>query len=138
VALKAKSASKTLAEDIPPGGRFNPIKQYLPRTVHGLTLVSGGVLAGLVYELSCRPWDVARKVVRIDHLSNPSSQSALLALTRKWQEEGFVYFFHIGTQTAGMSTDSSRKLSIALRTLARVGPWGIGFLAWEAFGSGLS
>lgn len=32
------------------------VVHHFPRTVHGVTLVTGGVFAGLAYEYICRPW----------------------------------------------------------------------------------
>ena len=38
------------------------------RIVHGVTLVGGGVVAGLAYEVVCRPFDNARRWVHLDDL----------------------------------------------------------------------
>lgn len=98
-------------------------------------------MAGLAYELSCRPWDVARKAVHIDRVVSTSGQhSALSILMRRVQDEGWLVFFKHPV-THEHDTRGSllhRRLHALGRTLARVGPWGIGFLAWEAFGPGLS
>jgi len=34
-------------------GRPTAVQRHLPRVVHGLTLVAGGVAAGLTYEIVC-------------------------------------------------------------------------------------
>src|ERR1700676_2700037 len=46
--------------------RTRSLRRHVPRAVHGVTLVSGGVVAGLAYELVSRPFDVARQLVRQD------------------------------------------------------------------------
>lgn len=130
--------------------------RQIPKTVHGITLVSGGVcfltifeirflidffqvLAGLAYEFTGRPWDHARRIVHIHKLQTPpDTRVPWLEIMHK---EGFVAFFKSPALPHAVNPDSSMgcrpRLTIALRTLGRVGPWGIGFLAWEAFGPGL-
>ncbi|KAI0035721.1 hypothetical protein K488DRAFT_22394, partial [Vararia minispora EC-137] len=122
----------------------NAFRENVPRFVHGLTLVTGGVCAGLAYELVCRPWDVVRRLVHLDHINSTvthTSRHYLISIvSRRLREEGPLYFFKppyhhpVDCDT----TSARRRLNIALRALGRVGPWGVGFLVWEAFGDGLA
>lgn len=142
--MATKDASQTFIQKNSAGFcRRRGVQQHGSRAVHALTLVTGGAVAGLAYELSCRPWDVARKVVHIDRVVSTAGQhSALLILMRKIQDEGWLVFFKNPspvTHEHGVGSSSlHRRLHTLGRTLARVGPWGVGFLAWEAFGPGLS
>lgn len=135
------------------------------RAVHAVTLVSGGVIAGLGYEMVCRPFDNARRVVHLadthrrgEHIrlaaSNASVQfdtavePRLAVISRdifqKIESDGLRYFFrdpqaiplHVQAQ-ASATSGSNRALYAFLRTMARLGPWGIGFLVWEGIGGGL-
>lgn len=117
----------------------NRIKQTTHRITHAVWLVTGGVLAGLAYEYSGRPWDAARKLLHNHELVANSNQqlSSVRILSDKVKEDGIWSFFR---KPQSGNVDQARrpsKLSVALRTLARVGPWGVGFLVWEAFGPGL-
>ena len=142
LAVATKDASQTFIQKNSSGFcRRRGVQQHGSRVVHALTLVTGGAVAGLAYELSCRPWDIARKAVHIDRVVSTSGQhSTLSILMRKIQDEGWLVFFkHPVTHEHDASSSSlHRRLHTLGRTLARVGPWGIGFLAWEAFGPGLS
>lgn len=118
---------------------------HLPRFTHAFTLVCGGMMAGLTYETFCRPWDVARRAIAFDRPHVPhlrSRQSSFSVLIQKLQEDGITSFFR--EHSAGCSKHSEsrsnahRRISSAVRTLARVGPWGVGFLVWESFGPGLN
>lgn len=100
-------------------------------------------MAGLAYEGLCRPWDVARRAIALEksHVSHPSSQqSSFAVLMQKLQEDGIVSFLR--EHSAGflkhpeLRSNAHRRISSALRTLARVGPWGVGFLVWESLGPG--
>lgn len=114
------------------------LKRHLPRTVHGITLVSGGVVAGLAYELVNRPFDAARKAVQ-QHGVIDASNSPVQAVLLKFRQDGLGSFFrNLDKTEASPGSATSRRLHAALRTLARVGPWGVGFLVWEAFGPGLA
>jgi len=124
-------------------GRTASLRHHVPRTVHGITLVSGGVVAGLAYELTSRPFDVARKAVKQYRVIHAQGQgSAMTAVMQKVRQDGIVAFFRDASATDNSAKSpggaSSRRLYPALRTFARVGPWGVGFLVWEAFGPGLS
>ncbi|CAG7854050.1 SubName: Full=Uncharacterized protein {ECO:0000313/EMBL:CCA69573.1} [Serendipita indica DSM 11827] len=117
------------------------------RIAQGVTLVGGGVAAGLGYEIVCRPFDNARRFVWLDDRhhrgQNPSvtqteSRSRVVArvLFQHLKTHGILSFFanpHTATHTAdAASTGASRGIYAVLRTLARVGPWGAGFLIYEA------
>ena len=118
-----------------------PPSSNLPRFAHAFTLVCGGVMAGLTYETVCRPWDVARRAITLHRTLHPGSrQPSFSVLMRKLQADGIISFFR--DHSAGLHEHSElqsrmrRRISSALRSLARVGPWGAGFLLWESFGSG--
>jgi hypothetical protein len=136
VASKTTSAVQSITEEISSDAR-RPYMRQVPRIIHGIALITGGVIAGLLYEFTTRPWDIARKAVQIDRLTH--DRSARLAVMHKFQTDGLVGFFR-NPSTALNGSDSPttarRRLIRALRTLGRVGPWGVGFLVWEACGSG--
>lgn len=125
-------------------GRPNAMQRNLPRTVHGVTLVAGGVTAGLAYEVVCRPWDVARRLAHLDRVqfatTHRQRHHIFSLITRKIHDDGFLSIFRDTTsrkEKNPMSRGRQRLLAVA-RTLGRVGPWGVGFLVWEAFGPGIS
>jgi hypothetical protein len=124
------------------GSRTQSVKRHFPRIVHGITLVSGGVIAGLAYEIVSRPFDVARKVVQQDRIAyaRGGCSPGMVAVMQKVRQDGFLVFFRdsFGADSSVKSPGSASSRSAALRTLARVGPWGVGFLVWEGFGPGLS
>ncbi|KAI0636791.1 hypothetical protein C8Q77DRAFT_1154697 [Trametes polyzona] len=141
-AIETKTLSQEFLERTPAADkRAGSLRRHTPRIVHAATLVTGGAVAGLAYELTCRPWDAARKAVHIDRLAPARDQHSIPAIIlRKVEEEGVLSFFH---NPAHVPHDPSasrmrRRLNAALRTLGRVGPWGVGFLVWEAFGPGIS
>ncbi|GJE95174.1 hypothetical protein PsYK624_113550 [Phanerochaete sordida] len=112
-----------------------------PRVAHALTLVMGGAVAGLAYELACRPWDVARHAVHVGRvLGARAGAPAAGVLLQKLRDDGVAAFFRpaVVHEHAPHASPAQRRLHALGRTLGRVGPWGIGFLAWEAFGPGLS
>lgn len=121
-----------------------PHSSHLPRFTHAFTLVCGGVVAGLAYESLCKPWDVARRAISLHKtlVTHPTSrQSSFSVLMQKVQADGITSFFR--ENSAGLHehpqlrSNIHRRISSAVRTLGRVGPWGVGFLAWESFGSRL-
>lgn len=124
--------------------RATAVQRNLPRVVHGVTLVAGGVTAGLAYELVCRPWDVARKLAYLDRIQSTTAHRPrrilFNILARKIREDGILSFFRnpAGEGETALSSPGRKRLSAAARTLGRVGPWGVGFLVWEAFGPGIS
>lgn len=117
------------------------------RVARATTLVSGGVVAGLGYELVSRPWDHARRTVQVYQLAarfapaavKPQKITAISAakhILRKAREDGVISFFRNPDFVASSNdpTPRHRRLYVALRTLARVGPWGVAFLVWESVG----
>ncbi|KAI0082773.1 hypothetical protein K474DRAFT_1610961 [Panus rudis PR-1116 ss-1] len=142
VAIHAKTLTESYLYAQDGRSKGQTLKDHTPRLVHAITLVSGGAAAGLAYELTCRPWDIARKTVHIERVTCGQEHSLTTILLRKVRNEGFHSFF-VNPSPITHSDDATlpsyrRRLHSAARTLARVGPWGIGFLAWEAFGPGIS
>ncbi|KAF9228582.1 hypothetical protein BS17DRAFT_772199 [Gyrodon lividus] len=142
-AVRAKGATQYTIQRLRSGNQQHYDCQ-LPRVIHALTLVGGGALAGLAYESLCRPWDVARRVIELERVvpsHSTGSHSSLSTLIQKAREDGISSFFR--EQSAGLreplkfQSNIQRRISFALRTLSRVGPWGMGFLMWEALGPGL-
>lgn len=116
-------------------------QSHIPRIANAVTLVTGGAVAGLAYEFVCRPWDAARKAVHVDHIIAAHEHHTVSSiLLHKVKEEGWSSFFQAPRVHVHETFTSPwhRRLHSALRTVARVGPWGVGFLVWEAFGPGLS
>lgn len=122
------------------------------RIVHGMTLVGGGVVAGLGYEMVCRPFDNARRWVHLNDMHRQAQRVNIKAESRphvvarvvleKLRHEGPLPFFTNPQHLTHDATASSgsvpvRFLHWGLRTLGRVGPWGIGFLLYETMGEGL-
>ena len=123
VAARASSFAKRVAESVLT--KATPATQmHASRIVHSTTIVTGGLFAGLAYELVCRPFDVARRSL------HDTQHSIGTTLITKFREEGVLAFFRDPTRTA-LSSGSGYTW---LRTLARLGPWGVGFLVWENFG----
>lgn len=121
--------------------RSQGVQKHGPRVAHALTLVTGGAVAGLAYEIACRPWDIARKAVHVDRVvAGPEHLSVPSILLQKLRDEGWVSFFKppVVHEHDPQASPMQRRMHTLGRTLGRVGPWGIGFLAWEAFGPGLS
>ncbi|KAI0748306.1 hypothetical protein C8Q80DRAFT_1317985 [Daedaleopsis nitida] len=145
-AAQTKMFSQDFVDHTPPESeldrqRFRALRRHTPRIVHATTLVAGGAIAGLAYELVSRPWDAARKAVHIDRLAPARDRRSIVAIiARKAREDGVLSFFANPAHAPHDPSTSRtrRRLNAALRTLGRVGPWGVGFLVWEAFGSGLS
>jgi hypothetical protein len=132
------------------------------RIVQSLILVGGGVIGGIGHEIVGRPFDTARRVLHINeahtrtehikasilssHSESISSLShrqtfwpkvatAIRILRDTTRNEGWLYFFRSTTPTSFDPKSSPyQKLHTALRTLGRVGPWGVAFLVWEATG----
>ncbi|EGO22514.1 hypothetical protein SERLADRAFT_440536 [Serpula lacrymans var. lacrymans S7.9] len=139
VAIHMKSATYRVTPLITSEGEQEKrLRRYLPRTVHGVTLVTGGAIAGLAYEVLSRPWDAARKTVQLDRiLHSPNERSPSVAILKKFRDEGLIYFFRNPTTPHATTSNGSRRIYTFLRTIARVGPWGVGFLVWEALGPGI-
>ncbi|KAJ6488587.1 hypothetical protein C8R47DRAFT_1177349 [Mycena vitilis] len=141
IALKIKAATQAATPSVETTpGRDSFRKTHLPHFLHGVTLVSGGVIAGLSYEVIGRPWDVARHAARLNLLNTQEYHSPLVLLTRKIQQEGFRSLFRDPTAVPhGPSPkDGYMRIYGVLRTLARVGPWGVGFLVYQAYDAGLN
>ncbi|KZV93333.1 hypothetical protein EXIGLDRAFT_709913 [Exidia glandulosa HHB12029] len=121
-----------------PSERHEKAKQNTERIVYATTLVAGGAVAGLCYELVGRPWDNARHLVRLNQLTPESPPvTVMVLLARKLRDDGVRSFFrdpHALPVAPVYDNALKQRLYTVSRTLARVGPWGIGFLAWEAFG----
>ncbi|KAI0934235.1 hypothetical protein AcV5_006146 [Taiwanofungus camphoratus] len=140
-ASKAKAASQDTLQLIHRDTISDSFRRHVPRIVHATTLVAGGAVAGLAYELTCRPWDIARKTVHIHKLNCvPERPSISVVLLQKIRDDGLLSYFRDQSHVSHETSNSSfrRRLYSAFRTLARVGPWGAGFLVWEAFGPGIS
>lgn len=132
------------------------IRKQIPAVVNGTVLVTGGVghfacsrvpvfivlqmkvVAGLTYEFISRPWDVARRTIYLDRLEKSYAHDSFhTILRRKIAKEGLGSLFK-SMASPSESTGSKSRWNTALRTAGRVGPWGVGFLVWEAYSSGLS
>lgn len=76
-------------------------------------------------------------MIRLERYQNPShsGESPFTLLTRIATRDGIGVFFRSTTSTV---TESRTKYHRILRTMGRVGPWGVGFLVWEICGPGLS
>ena len=142
LATETRNLSQSFIERKSSGKCRSPsVQKHGPRIVHALTLVIGGAVAGLAYEMSCRPWDIARKAVHTEQVVSGFGRHSISSiLLRKLQDEGWQSFFkHPVTHEHQLhASPVQRRLHAVARTMGRVGPWGIGFLAWEAFGPGLS
>ncbi|KAF7778833.1 hypothetical protein Agabi119p4_3178 [Agaricus bisporus var. burnettii] len=120
------------------GTRFGSMKRHTPRVLNSFVLVTGGVFAGLAYEVVCRPWDRARRLIHLYKIE-PTQSKVFQPLSDAIRAEGFMVFFRDTNSVAHDVNPGLRaKLMGAARVLGRVGPWGIGFLVWEMYGSGLS
>ncbi|KIJ24745.1 hypothetical protein M422DRAFT_69462 [Sphaerobolus stellatus SS14] len=126
-AAKARSFSKRVLNSMATQVSSTS-KTHIPRVVHSTAIVSGGLVAGLAYEFVSRPFDAARRAI---HAPQGRKSSVTKILLKKVQEDGIVGFFRDPMRNA----PSSRFKW--LRMIGRVGPWGIGFLAWENFGPDL-
>ncbi|KAJ7724084.1 hypothetical protein DFH07DRAFT_946424 [Mycena maculata] len=99
-------------------------ENHLPQFLHGMTLVAGGVIAGLSYEVIGRPWDVARQAARLNLITKQEYRSPFLLVTDKIRHEGFLCLFRDPTvgsvDSPTTSGGSRRRIYNVLRTLARV------------------
>jgi len=109
------------------------VKVVGQRVARATTLITGGVVAGFCYEAVCRPWDNARKIVHLHQISAKQPAPIPQVLMQHLKEYGIFSLFKNTNVAATASAD--RGLALSLRTLARVGPWGVGFLVWEAVGN---
>jgi hypothetical protein len=148
-AVWTRTRSESLVSDLYSERKeVQTLKRHAPKAIHGITLVAGGVAAGVAYEVCSRPWDSARRAVYVDRVTAvtatpPRTPSAFAALAHKVRDEGLLSFLR---DPSASPTDVSRSTSDRLRSrliamsrmLARVGPWGVGFLVWESLGPGIS
>lgn len=141
VALASKAAAQGTIQNLSMTQEEHFFGRHFPRAIHGITLVAGGASAGLAYEILSRPWDVTRRTIQLERTVDPTLKHSLFVIMQKVRGDGILEFFRDpsieGSEKREMST-TRRRIYSGLRTLARVGPWGLGFLVWEAFGPGLS
>lgn len=141
VALASKAAAQGTVQNLSMTQEEHFFGRHFPRAIHGITLVAGGASAGLAYEILSRPWDVTRRTIQLERTVDPTLKHSLFVIMQKVRGDGIMEFFRDpsieGSEKLEMST-TRRRIYSGFRTLARVGPWGLGFLVWEAFGPGLS
>jgi len=139
VSIKVKTTTQTALDgDSEAENRFPGIRKLAPRVVHAATLVSGGAAAGLSYEMVCRPIDRSRRACYLRGVNKMDGRSIIRKLFRKLKQDGVLSFFKDPSSHLHETPSSRPRLHAFLRTIARVGPWGVGFLVWESFGPGLS
>ncbi|KAG1748979.1 uncharacterized protein EDB91DRAFT_1235527 [Suillus paluster] len=141
VAIASKAAAQGTIQKLSMTSEEHVFGRHFPRAIHGITLVTGGASAGLAYEILSRPWDVTRRTIQLERSLHPTLKHPLFVIVQKIRGDGIIHFFR-DTSTVGSETKEAstirRRINSGVRTLARVGPWGLGFLVWEAFGPGLS
>ncbi|KAL5533179.1 hypothetical protein ACEPAF_4955 [Sanghuangporus sanghuang] len=117
---------------------------HLIRTLKGEDL-TGGILAGLGYDITSRPFDQARRIVHAQRVTNPAQRTVgagLQAIVKHIRDDGLLSFFRSVSAHESLRSPERpmslfrRRLYSALRFLGRMGPWGAGFLIWEAYGPG--
>lgn len=111
------------------------------RVAHGTILVSGGVLAGLGFEFSARPFDNARRISRTAANATWSGRAGVVAeYVKKYGVMRALFRSPDGSSSSGSGSAAEpvigralweRRACVALKALGRLGPWGIGFLLWE-------
>lgn len=139
VSIKVKTTTQTVLDgDLEAEKRFPGIRKLAPRATHAVTLVSGGAVAGLAYEMVCRPIDHSRRACHLQGVHRKDGHSIIRTLFHKLKEDGVLSFVKGPSSHLHESPSPRPRLHAFLRTIARVGPWGVGFLVWESFGPGLS
>jgi Mitochondrial carrier protein len=143
LAISAKTFSQTLVHPVADEDgkdRRTSILRHSPRIIHATTLVCGGTVAGLAYEMVCRPLDNARRAVHLDKISAHGHHSIVKVLQRQIRDAGISSLFKDRTvHLHDAEPPTSRSgLSAFLRTLGRISPWGLAFICFEAFGPGIS
>ncbi|KAG0705346.1 hypothetical protein DFH29DRAFT_981016 [Suillus ampliporus] len=141
VALASKVAAQSTIQKLSMTPEEHFFGRHFPRAIHSITLVTGGASAGLAYEILSRPWDVTRRTIQLERTLHPTLKHPLFVIVQKLRGEGIIHFFRDPSTVGSEKKETSafrRRIYSGLRTLARVGPWGLGFLVWEAFGPGLS
>lgn len=127
-------------------------------TDQGLSNNTFEVVAGIGYELVGRPFDVMRREWHIYTVTHPYPRTLadvttdhprpdhILSAPRLalhiLKEQGLRGLFrsplpHPHPPAEPNQDRWKRRVYPVLRTIARVGPWGVGFLVWEAFGTGI-
>ena len=139
VSTSIKTSTQSLLDDDPEvENRFPGIRRHAPRVVHAVTLVSGGAVAGLAYEMVCRPIDHSRRAYYLQGVADRDRRSIIRTPSHMLKEEGILSLFKDPSSHLHESPSTRPRLHAFLRTIARVGPWGVGFLVWESLGPGLS
>ena len=139
VSIGIKATAQNILDGDPEAEKWLPgIRRHAPRVVHAATLVSGGAVAGLAYEISCRPIDHSRRAYYLRGVHDKGDHSIIRILSHKLKEDGLLSLFKDPNSHLHDTPSSRPRLHTFLRTVARVGPWGVGFLVWESLGPGLS
>jgi len=126
-------------------------KSTSARVGQSITLVGGGLVAGIGYEWAARPFDNARRIVHENRTilasqnttcPKPLSSSKDIArlLYTHIRDHGVASVFRLPVDATLKHDESStghKRLKVAGRALARLGPWSIAFLMWEGMGSDL-
>ena len=86
----------------------------------------------------CRPIDHSRRAYYLQGVHDRGDHSIMRTLFHLLKEEGILALFKDPTSRPHDTPSSRPRLHAFLRTIARVGPWGVGFLVWESLGPGLS
>lgn len=111
------------------------VKANTERVAYAGVLVGGGAIAGLTYEVVGRPFDNARHLARAEQLAPHTPHRTLVQLlATKLRHEGPLSFLKdplAQPVPPGYVPRWQQRLYSASRALARVGPWGVGFLAFE-------
>jgi hypothetical protein len=144
IAGHTKAISETMTSYVSSRNeKAEALRRHAPRTIHGITLVTGGVVAGLGYEMITRPWDAARRAVHLEDanpgVSRYTRYTVPRAVARLYREEGLLGLFREPSAAVGAGAKAALppvdRLKLRawtmLRVLGRVGPWGVGFLVWE-------
>ena len=98
------------------------------RVAYATTLVAGGAVAGLCYEVVGRPFDNARYLARLEQLTPHTPPRTIpQLLIAKLKNDGAVSFLKDpnASQVAPEYAKAwQQRLFTTSRALARVGPWG--------------
>ncbi|EJT98349.1 hypothetical protein DACRYDRAFT_118645 [Dacryopinax primogenitus] len=129
----SRRGANYLARELTPEGyeSRNGRRPVLARAAHGLALVGGGVLGGLVYELAARPWDAMRALWVLSK-AHAGEKTLLEVGMMGLRDKGVLWFFRAPRRS--MIEQRGRWYWRVLPTLGRVGPWGVAFLVWEGIG----
>lgn len=141
ITRRASSQLKRNAQEICDQSSMRSRLRNVPKIVNAIALIGGGVLAGLIYEAVSQPWDRVRRIIYVYRLEHPELQRSVPGIVADAvRKEGLLTLVRdpaaVGTLLATPHPSPSWISNLA-RTLARVGPWGVGFLVWEAYGPGI-